>query len=297
MAAGLSASQIEEFKARGVLVVEGVLSDAQVDEALLGLETALLARGVCPDQPSSMRNLAALSSTNGAGGVLDLFYDDWKMRLVEHESILQIMLDLFAHTFATCEGDFAHPYGEFDATKAYAYIDRVCYRVPDTVSIACGSRKRPLQRGLAPHLDCCPHLLYAEPSRTKWKPIQAFVSLTATLDHDEGGFECCPGHHRRFADWAKLRPGTPSSAAPVCVGEFTPIRAAEDADVLARFEHIPCGRGALVVWDNRLPHANARCNRSTVTRQVVYIGQSTVPRSRGRVSLSSHVLHRDLTPC
>lgn len=77
--------------------------------------------------------------------------------------------------------------------------------------------------------------------------------------------------------------------APPCVGAFTPMRPKEDAAILARLEHVACRAGSLVLWDNRLPHANSRCQGGrkeggegeereveVEVRQVVYI--SVLPR-------------------
>ena len=130
---------------------------------------------------------------------------------------------------------------------------------------------------------------------TKWRPLQCFVALTDTLHADEGGFEAARGFHRDFDEWVRTRPPPPLAAAasasgdaaypstPLCVGEFTPIRPKEDADVLRRVAHVPCRAGDLVVWDNRIPHANSRENNASGggggggggpgrSREVVYLG-------------------------
>jgi hypothetical protein len=218
------------------------------------------------------------------------------LKLQEHPKIIAIIQELWSSTFSTCLFPFDHPFGAFDPTKALSYIDRICFRLPDSLSKQYGTKKRPLQRGLAPHLDCCPHALYTDSiHKKKWKPIQAFVSLTATLDRDCGGFECCPGLHKRFDAWASTRPGTvdtKSGAAlpPVCVGEYTPIRPLEDADIIQSFTHVPCGAGALVLWDNRIPHANSRFNSSDSVREVVYIG--VLPHTDKNIAYAANQLER-----
>jgi Protein of unknown function (DUF1479) len=63
-----------------------------------------------------------------------------------------------------------------------------------------------------------------------------------------------------------------SGSEPPCVGQFTPIRMIEDADIISRFEHIPCMAGDLVLWDYRIPHSNSYKNTSETTREAVYIG-------------------------
>lgn len=66
--------------------------------------------------------------------------------------------------------------------------------------------------------------------------------------------------------------GTGTGSEPPCVGQFTPIRMIEDADIISRFEHIPCMAGDLVLWDYRIPHSNSYRNTSETTREAVYIG-------------------------
>merc|ERR1711871_52294 len=58
---------------------------------------------------------------------------------------------------------------------------------------------------------------------------------------------------------------------PPCVGEFTPIRPIEDADILNQFKHVPYNAGSLVLWDNRIPHANSRFHEGDTPREVIYI--------------------------
>lgn len=163
------------------------------------------------------------------------------------------------------------------------YIDRVCFRLPESICALLGGKKKrkKIQRSLTPHLDCCPqditkftHGENMPGSLHKWRPIQAFVALTDTVQRDEGGLEVCPGLHKRFTRWSNFR--LPSInrflEPPPCVGSFTPIRPIEDRDIIRQFEHVPCRAGDLVLWDYRLPHSNARYNNKETAREVVYLG-------------------------
>jgi hypothetical protein len=249
------------------------------------------------ENANTQRALKKLSSTNGAGGILDIFYADFKLKLNQHPLIFQILTELWAATYGhrsypgseeviDVNEHFTHPFGDFDASQGFMYIDRVCFRLPDslpnaTSNAASSSSSKPLHRSLTPHLDCCPYDMF---SGRKWRPIQCFVALTDTLQPNEGGFEACPSHHIGFEEWAKLRP--PSDPLPKetpngevrsfngvpCVGQFTPIRPKEDIDVIERFEHIPCRSGDLVLWDFRIPHANAAQNLLEHPREVIYLG-------------------------
>lgn len=281
-----SQQNVEEFISRGILVIPQVLTSDEIQQARKGFHDQLSSEGVnVNDLDATACNLKKLSSTGGSGGILDIFYSPWKLALNEHPKIIALMQQLWKSTYCCPHSSFYHPFGEIDSHQGYIYIDRVCCRVPDAVSELHGDdssgkkkKKKTLQRSLTPHLDCCPHKLYghSDKEHPKWRPIQAFVSLTDTTAANEGGFEACPGVHARFDDWVANRAPTSSSSGevlpPPCVGEFTPIRPKEDADILSLFEHIPCRAGDLVVWDYRIPHANSRYNLTDRCREVVYLG-------------------------
>ena len=295
----LPKESLEEYFRLGFLVVPNVLSADEVDECMNGFHEYL--RDVCgvdvDDLEGTGQNLGKLSSTGGAGGILDIFWADFKLKVAEHPRVVKIMSDLWQATYGSGEEDelWSHVHGPFDTERPLAAIDRVCVRLPDKISSSLGGSKgkgkqRGLQRHLAPHLDCCPpHRPGAGddalPAGAKWRPIQGFVALTNDLEPDQGGFECCPGHHKIFKSWAASRQwqAKPSKKGeegelvpPPCQGAFTPMRPTEDADVLAQFRHVPCHAGDLVLWDNRLPHANSKDHRGDSPRQVVYIG--LIPR-------------------
>lgn len=283
----LSDEQIETFCREGILVVPNVLEDDEVSLTRDLLHQSLCNHNCNPDSLlESATNLRNLSSTGGAGGILDVFYEDWKLKINENPRIVSIFSDLWYMTYCHKHPEFTAPYGIFNPLEAYMYIDRICYRVPESVSSAnLDKKKRKLQRSLTPHLDCCPHNMFnSEKEFPKWRPIQAFIALTDTLNPNEGGFEACPGHHIGFESWATNRAGSKPRGGgtckdevsgllpPPCVGDFTPIRPIEDKAIIDNFRHIPCRAGDLVCWDYRIPHANARFNNSSQAREAVYIG-------------------------
>ena len=310
----LSQQQIDFFREYGYLVVPDVLSQAEVREALDGMQQSLLdAAGV---DASSMERLQetrlgldSLSSTHGAGGVLDLFYERWKIRLtLENRKYSSICKELYASTYATYDGDgkgdglWAHPYGKFDPMKdgIWAHVDRIGFRVPDSIAETTtrkfhGKSKRLkttlLQRSLTPHLDCCPAAMHEGGNKLfpRWRPIQCFLSLSDTMERNHGGFECVPGFHHEFEEYYKRfnksqnrqefdSDSNIGSTLP-CVGDYVHIRPKEDSDVIDRFTHVPVPSGAAVFWDQRLPHANSRRNKGSKSRCVVYGG--FLPRGKG----------------
>lgn len=295
----LSCQQIDRFLCDGVLVVEGILDANEIERAKNGLHRTLNSHGVDHARlEATGHNLRALSSTNGSGGVLDLFYPEWKMDIASNPKLFEATCQLWEAAFCQ-NGEKAaelpgadtfkwHPYGQFDCNKGYMYIDRICYRIPTELSLQLGARMqetakkkkvKPIQRSLTPHLDCCPDDFFG--SSSKWRPIQCFVSLTDNTEPNTGGFEAASGFHREFDTWSQRRLPTTmtrkvdgvatrvSFPAP-CLGEYTHVRPTEDADVMARIRHVPVRAGCAVFWDNRIPHANAYRHNGQIPRAVVY---------------------------
>jgi hypothetical protein len=118
----LSTEQMEQFLRDGVLVVENVLSNSEVEKAIQGLHETLSNHGVQSptiEDEESARALQKLSSTNGSGGVLDLFYEDWKMDISTNENLLEMTQDLWKIAYSRRVEDdegslWWHPYGSFD---------------------------------------------------------------------------------------------------------------------------------------------------------------------------------------
>ena len=166
---------------------------------------------------------------------------------------------------------WSHPY-EIIENRPLAHIDRIGCRFPDSI-VDSGDIRRPFQRGLAPHMDCCPKDIYGGGNKEfpRWRPIQCLLSLTSTTEKSEGGFECVPGFHHEFTEYYenRLNKKKINESDIVCVGDFTPMR---DPDVLGRFKHIPIPAGAALFWDQRLPHANSLRNKSDKIRRCIYGG-------------------------
>lgn len=297
----LSKEQVQQFLDDGVLVVDNVLSPEQVSLALEGLCDTFKRLGVetfSVEDEDSARAFSQLSSTNGSGGVLDIFYESWKMEIATSPKLLamtqQLWVAAYCHDGEARDSLSAeklykwHPFGAFDWQKGFVYIDRIGYRLPSELSLAIGDRlfperkkkARAIQRSLTPHLDCCPHSMYTDSA--KWRPIQCFVSLTDSLEPNHGGFEAARGFHREFEEWALHRQPTKimqrnnngstseiSIPAP-CVGQYTHIRPKEDNAIMERVTHVPVRAGSAVFWDNRIPHANAYRHEGKDPRAVVY---------------------------
>ena len=271
----LTEAQIAAFIRDGYVVVPGVLSKERLAAARRGLAATLARHGVSIEDAATHEGLRRLSTTRGAGGVLDLFYDRWKLDLtLATPAYADAYRDLFEATYGTNAGLWAHPYGAVAAEGLWAHVDRVGVRVPDAAG-----KKRALQRSLTPHLDCCPDRLHAGGGKRfpRWRPIQCFLALDDALEADQGGFECCGGFHRRFEEYYKDRAARAGGSLP-CVGDFIALTMRDDAAVVAGVGHVPVPAGAAVFWDQRVPHANARRNTKHEARAVAYGG--FLPRTR-----------------
>ena len=310
----LTAAQLLEFKTNGVLVVPNVLTAEQVSQARSGLAQSLLEQaGVDTSNNSTLLatccGMNHLSTTNGAGGVLDLYYDEWKLKCtLNNQKYADCMLDLYNATYAQNEGLWTHPYGEFDTQHLWAHVDRIGVRLPDALS-AVGNdaddvdmneyedkkdgrmkkrstsssrkRQRNVQRSLTPHFDCCPDQLYSGGGKDfpRWRPIQCMLSLTDTLSPNEGGFECAKGFHHLFNEYYQNKKrngsgnngGSASSDLP-CVGDYIHVHPNDDSDLMQRIQHVNVPAGAAVFWDQRIPHSNSYRNDSTKCREVIYGG-------------------------
>lgn len=86
-----------------------------------------------------------------------------------------IMSTVFKHTFAEGIPGFESSFAGFNPLKGYSYIDRLAYRLPDSVAS---------QGGLGLHVDCNPLQPCDDPA--KWRPIQASVALTDCLTPSSG---------------------------------------------------------------------------------------------------------------
>lgn len=188
-----------------------------------------------------------------------------------YAAVYQELLRATYGAYSGEQGDelWAHPYGKLDLEKAWAHVDRVCFRAPDAATTR---GRRRIQRPLAPHVDCCPYDMHPANAR-RWRPIQCLISLSGGLHPNEGGFEAVRGFHREFAAYYANRANAKGvKALDGCVGDFIAVNNADDAPIIDRLEHVPVPPGAALFWDRRLPHASARWNNSRLPRRAVYGG-------------------------
>mmetsp|Transcript_6236 Transcript_6236/g.9100 ORF Transcript_6236/g.9100 Transcript_6236/m.9100 type:complete len:405 (-) Transcript_6236:1056-2270(-) len=234
----LSPEQISTYLHDGILVVDDLLSSSEIVKAQTSLAKTLLndLNVDISNLEETGHNLTKASSTNGAGGVLDIFYPEWKMNIATNEQLFRMTRQLWKEAYFNGETEEDvrwHPYGAFDCNRGYMYIDRIGFRLPSKLADSIGERQRSnnnseaapnattinsdtlskrqkkkkksraIQRSLTPHFDLCPETYQDATNKNKWRPIQCFVSLTDNLLPNTGGFECCPGFHREFHSWVQ----------------------------------------------------------------------------------------------
>ena len=92
----LTENEIETFQRDGILVLDNFLTDIELLEATDGLEETLLNYGVhTTNLRETGHNLKNLSSTNGSGGVLDIFYPDFKLKIGSSEKLFRATAELW----------------------------------------------------------------------------------------------------------------------------------------------------------------------------------------------------------
>ena len=161
----LTHEQIETYMRDGVLVVPNMLRPPEVEEAKRGLHGTLRHRGVDPtDLTNTGRELTGLSSTNGSGGVLDVYYPGWKMKVALNARLWaatrQLWDSAYSHGGERLE-DLAkdgeryryQPYGPFDVDRGYAYIDRIGYRLPTAMAAEIGRRMLSEEEEESPYFE------------------------------------------------------------------------------------------------------------------------------------------------
>ena len=122
----LTPDQINTYHRDGILVVHDLLSQSELLEARAGLANTLQNEygvDIC-NLSTTGHNLINASSTNGAGGVLDIFYPSWKMKIATNERLFHMTRQLWKETYCEMYEDEMnsynwHPYGKFDYDRGY----------------------------------------------------------------------------------------------------------------------------------------------------------------------------------
>ena len=128
----LEQKYIDEFIRNGIVVIPKILHADEVKTSRRHFHEDLMKIGCDPNHLlQTAGTLSTISSTGGAGGILDIFYADWKLALNEHPRVVSAFITLLRATYAspTPSPLWSHPFGSFRADEVFMYIDRCCFRV------------------------------------------------------------------------------------------------------------------------------------------------------------------------
>lgn len=252
----LTLEQLEEFRSTGILVVEDAISSEKVTSTRTAFHKHLLKLGINHDEV-----LAGKAEVPGArikSPVGRIFYPSWKFLDIHLDSkVTGLATELLIKTYGTgTDPDYIHPYEPFSSIRAY--VDRICWRLPDCVRAEGGLNLHLDRDPVDPYLTRCGGL-------SRWRPIQALVCLTDHFDGDSGGLRVVPGFHKRIDSYFKDKVSEGG-------GEFCRLNSVKH-DVLQRqCRPVVAPAGSIVFWDNRLPHATSPHLSGCDTREVIYTG-------------------------
>lgn len=262
----LTREQIEEYHKNGVLVIENVLTEEEIEAARRDLHKQLLTFGI--DHDKVLNGEQKLNEDGRIkGSPSKIFYGKWKIDVHLHDRVYAYVRALMEETYFMNTPPYNHPFGE--TNDILPYIDRICWRLPDHIR---------QEGGLSLHLDRNPFDPYLEKlydkldsdyksGLKKWRPIQAFISLTDQFGSQSGGLRVVKGFHTRIDQYfSKLKPECSSG------GEFYRMGDKSHTLLQKELEPINAPKGSLVLWDNRLPHATTDLYEGFDSREVVYVG-------------------------
>lgn len=246
----LSKEQIEEFKLNGYIVIENILSEEQVKQARNDLHNVLKNKyGIDHDLIINFINPPP-ENTRIKSDISNIFYSKFKIDIQINERMYLIWKELIEKTIDE------YPLGTHN--DVIPYIDRICYRLPDTIRE---------EGGLNLHLDRRPGDKFTENIK-KYRPIQGFISLTDHYGKDSGGLKLVKGFHKIFDEFFAKDTNKKDWGSS---GEFYRMHSKSYAKLENQLETINVPAGSLVVWDNRLPHATCSKLKGYDSREVIYL--------------------------
>ena len=256
----LTEEQLEDFHRDGIIVIENVLHNDEVQYFRDAFHKQLQLMGINHDKLLNREDKPD-GNIRMKSDIANIFYDRWKMDIHFHVNVCSAMDDLLKNTYGSDNELYTHPFGKFDSINGY--IDRVCYRMPDHIQ---------QEGGLKMHMDRLPYKFNMkkaeETENYKWRPIQAFVAFTDHYSENDGGLKVVKGFHRRFNEYFKdkLTEEDPNDG-----GQFYRMNVGHDK-LLKECQSVVVPAGSLVCWDYRLPHATSDKLIGSDTREVVYTG-------------------------
>lgn len=247
---------VSDFISQGITVIENVFNDEEVCSLRNQLHEDLRKRGV--------RHLEVPKEGEQDGGTrlkskaASIFYPRWKVLDVQlSPRVVTPAKLLLLETYGKKIRGFEHPFASF--TEVFAFIDRVCYRLPDCIRA---------EGGLELHCDRNTVDPYA--NLWKWRPIQGMLTLTDHYGSESGGLKVVPGFHLEWDDYFRGAK-TEQEEQEEAKGEFARLTSKSHAKLQTRLQCVNAPRGSLIFWDNRLPHATCAKLAGSDSREVIYL--------------------------
>lgn len=250
---------IDEFIEHGVVIIEDIFNDEEVEDIRKKFHDQLMNMGIDHDAIIQKR-IEPFNSVRMKAPTSHIYYNKWKIDIQTNQKIYECVKEIMKHTFLPSNvPNYEHIYGESD--DIYAYIDRVCYRMPDCVK---------MEGGLKLHIDRNPYdpFLLKTTGLKKWRPIQGILTLTDHYGSESGGLCVVKGFHKKSEAYFKNSiPDENISKG----GEFFRLDSRCHTKLEQECQPVNAKKGSLILWDNRLPHDTCKKLAGIDTREVVYV--------------------------
>jgi hypothetical protein len=267
----LTQEQLNDYRQNGIVIIENVFTEEQVANFREQFHDQLNNIGFNHEKLLNGEHKPD-SNVRMKSDIANIFYSKWKMDIHLNDKVCGLMEDLLLNTYGKGSNPkdlnydelFSHPFGDFNAINAY--IDRVCYRLPDHIRT---------ENGLKMHLDRRPYRIDLNQIKKnnkkkayKWRPIQSFVALTDHYGGESGGLKIVNGFHKKFNDYFKDKINLDDIDTG---GEFYRMNTGHEK-LIKECQPVIVPAGSLVCWDYRLPHSTCDKLIGYDSREVVYTG-------------------------
>eukprot|EP00048_Salpingoeca_helianthica_P017923 m.239722 g.239722 ORF g.239722 m.239722 type:complete len:381 (-) comp22786_c0_seq1:27-1169(-) len=326
---------IAHFKEHGYVVIEDVFAPEEILAMRTGLHADLAALGVDHEAILSGEQPPP-PGVRGKGPAANIFYSEWKLRATLDDRVHSLFKTILNATFSSGnEPGFEHPLGS--STDVVPFIDHVCYRLPDAIRAEGGldlhidrnphtpyavHRFRPIQGfiSLVDHFGGDSGGLRVVP-RFHTQYDQYFAALRPA-DQGESSLDA---RATAVAAAASLSGAVSTSTPTPTSTQSTPTTSTANTEsqsgpdsstVSTQFngeffrmgskQHARWHRlavplcvpaGAVVLWDNRLPHQTSTLLAGHDTREVIYISYlPAVPLNISYARAQWHHYSRGLRP-
>ncbi|KYQ90078.1 hypothetical protein DLAC_08660 [Tieghemostelium lacteum] len=292
----LSIKDIDLFKSQGFLIKSGLVPEELLQQHQREIREYLTRNANIDfkgteigsaEESKVLLHQENLTSnvSNGFGGMINFYHGTSMYKIRELHSVYQSFSQLYSTTYSqplpihSDLNEWPNIYGPFNPEEMFMFVNRCGFRIPHLPETL--THDQLVQKGTGIHLDCNPYHLFKgeklvdenielKPLRF-WQPIQAFVSLTDTLDKEQGGFWTIPKFHFKTVEYfqnqykfnedgnQKLKRGNSFDINDM------------DQFIKNSLQFIPIHRGDVLFWDWRMPHCNDQFHSGEKVREVIYL--------------------------